>query len=499
MRGWLKVLIVGMAGVVLAIGGLQKSSFAAEGQKESALGAATNALNADGIVTIEYSGAGKWHLFGQSRNPSAPDPEYDLASYTATINYATASKHVVMIRDPAMIVQILRPTAKRETADEYVSGDVSWVVMAPGGPATGLPPANIPEQKNAEERAMEIWATPQGFLRAAAAHNATSRPTKAGTEVTFIDGKHKFIGIINGLNEVERIRTWIDSPVLGDMLCEAVFSDYRDFGGVRFPGRIVRTMGGKTRLDLTVSSVKANLPVDIAAPEPMRVAMSAPVKTTAEPLAKGVYWIRGFQWHSVAIEQSDHIVIVDAPLSEARSLAVMAAAREAIPNKPIKYLINTHAHFDHSGGLRTYVDAGATIITMPINQAYYERIWKNPHAINPDRLELSKKKPKFLPITNGKVVLNDSLRNVEVYHQVGTAHNDGMAIVYLPKEKFLIQVDAWNTEALTAPKPARRNPYMVNLNDNVQRLKLDVALIIPLHGPRTGKMDELGELNKMPE
>ncbi|MES1203803.1 MAG: MBL fold metallo-hydrolase, partial [Pseudomonadota bacterium] len=158
-----------------------------------------------------------------------------------------------------------------------------------------------------------------------------------------------------------------------------------------------------------------------------------------------------------------------------------------------------HAHFDHSGGLRTYVDAGATIVTMPINQAYYERIWKNPHTINPDRLTLSKKKPKFLPITNGKVELKDSLRNVEIYHQVGTAHNDGMAIVYLPSEKILIQVDAWNTEALTAPKPAHRNPYMVNLNDNIQRLKLDVALIVPLHGPRTGKMDELGELNKLPE
>ncbi|MES1204150.1 MAG: hypothetical protein ABUS57_22145, partial [Pseudomonadota bacterium] len=106
MRGWLKVLVVGVAGVALAIGGLHKSAFAADGQKETALAAATKALNADGIATIEYSGAGKWHLFGQSRNPSAPDPEYDLASYTATINYATATKHVVMIRDPAMIVRV---------------------------------------------------------------------------------------------------------------------------------------------------------------------------------------------------------------------------------------------------------------------------------------------------------------------------------------------------------------------------------------------------------
>jgi glyoxylase-like metal-dependent hydrolase (beta-lactamase superfamily II) len=370
--------------------------------------------------------------------------------------------------------------------------------MPVGGPGTGRPPTNIPEDKNVEERAMEIWATPHGFLRAAAAHHPTARAVEGGTEITYIDGKHKFVGLINKRHEVERIRTWIDSPVLGDMLCEARFTDYRDFNGVLFPSHIVRDMGGKNRLDIIISSVKINLPVDIVAPEAMRAAMGAPVKTTAEMLAPGVYWIRGFQWHSVAIEASDHIVMVDAPLSEARSIAVMAAAQSVIPNKPIKYLINTHAHFDHSGGLRTYVDAGATIITMPVNQAYYERIWQTPHTINPDRLEISKKTPKFLPVTDDKLVLDDPLRRVEVYHQVGTAHNVGMLVVYLPAEKFLIEADGWNTEALTAPKLQWSNPYIVNLVDNIHRYNLDVEQIIPLHGPRTGTMAELVELSKLP-
>jgi glyoxylase-like metal-dependent hydrolase (beta-lactamase superfamily II) len=87
----------------------------------------------------------------------------------------------------------------------------------------------------------------------------------------------------------------------------------------------------------------------------------------------------------VAIDQADHIVVVDAPLDEERSLAVIAKVKETIPNKPIKYLINTHAHFDHAGGLRTYVYEGATIVTLPMKQAFYERAWRAPRTLHPDR------------------------------------------------------------------------------------------------------------------
>ena len=488
MRGW----------TTLALAAVASTTLVAAGQQNGALAAAGKALNAEATTSIEYSGSGKWHLFGQSPNPTAQDPEYDMSSYTVTIDYVTASKHLVMVRRQTVEPGRVRPAPHDERADEYVSGQTSWVVMPPGGPATGLPPANIPEDKNVEERAMEIWATPHGFLRAAVANHATSRSVKGGTEVTFTDGTHKFVGTINRRNQVERILTWIDSPVLGDMLCEARFTDYRDFGGVLFPGHIVRLQGGKTRVDVTVSSVKVNLPVSITAPEPMRAAMKAPVKTAVDKLADGVYYIRGFQWHSVAIEQADHIVVIDGPLHEARSLAVIAAVKETIPNKPIKYLINTHAHFDHSGGLRTYVDEGATIVTMPINQAFYERVWRTPHTISPDRLERSKKAATFDPVTNDKLVLSDGKRNIEVYHQLGTDHNDGILMIYLPTEKILVEVDAWNTESVAAPRSRTVNPYMVNLYDNIQRLKLDVVEIVPLHGPRTGTMMELAERIQVP-
>ena len=485
MRGWATLALAAAA------------TLAAADQPPGTLDSAIEALGADRITSIEYNGSGKWYQFGQEPNPTLPPPEFDVSSYIATIDYVAAAKRVQMVSRQTVDPGRLRFPPREARADEYVAGDAAWIIGRPGGPATGLPVTNVPDAKNVEERAMEIWATPQGFLRAAAANHATSTPTTdGGTEVTFMAGKHKFVGKINARNEVQKIHTWIGTPVLGDTLCEAAFMSYRDFGGVMFPSRIVRTEGGRLRLDLAVSSVKANPDVSIPVPEGMRAAMAAPVNVVVEKLADGVYWIKGGQWHSVAIDQTDHIVVVDAPLDEARSLAVIAKVKATIPNKPIKYLINTHAHFDHAGGLRTYVDEGSTIVTMPINQAFYERAWREPRTLNPDRLARSGKTPRFEPVIDGKGVLSDGRRTIEIHQQAGTAHNDAIVMVYLPKEKILIQADAWNTEAITAPYLDTIggdfvNPYMVNLYENILRLKLDVAQIVPLHGPRTATVAEL--------
>jgi glyoxylase-like metal-dependent hydrolase (beta-lactamase superfamily II) len=467
------------------------------------LEAATAALGADRIRSIEFSGTGTWYQFGQEPNPNAPPPAFEVTRYTASIDYDAASAHIQratrQLLDPTRWRPVPQMAGDRggEGAQEFVAGGIAWTLGAPGGPATGLAVTAIPDAKNAEERTMEIWATPQGFLRAAAANHATSRPLNGGgSEVSFTLGQHKLVGKINARNQLFMVHYWIDNPVLGDMLCEAGFSEYRDFGGVMFPGHIVRTQGGKLRLELFVSDVKANPPVLIAVPDGMREAMTAPVVVSVEKLADGVYWLRGFQWHSVAVEQGDHIVMIDAPLDEARSLAVIAKIKQTIPGKKITYLINTHAHFDHAGGVRTYVDEGSTIVTLPMNQAFFERAWRTPHTLNPDRLEQSKKTPHFLPVTNGRLELADGRRPIEVYEQLGSAHSDAIVMVYLPAEKILVQVDAWNTEALSAPRidtigGEYVNPYMLNLYDNIMRLKLDVGMLVPLHGPRTTTMAQL--------
>lgn len=192
----------------------------------------------------------------------------------------------------------------------------------------------------------------------------------------------------------------------------------------------------------------------------------------------------------MAIEQADHVVVVEGPQNEARSLAVVAKVKETIPNKPLRYLINTHAHFDHAGGLRTWVDEGATIVTHAANRPYYEEAWKAPHTLNPDRLEQSKKAPTFETFTD-RHTLTDGKRTIEVYPIAGSGHNDAFAMVYLPAEGILIEADAYTPAAANATPPPGPNPFSVNLNENITKRKLNVKQIAALHGPRVATLADL--------
>jgi len=202
---------------------------------------------------------------------------------------------------------------------------------------------------------------------------------------------------------------------------------------------------------------------------------------TAEKLDEGVWYLTGGSHHSVALEFADHVAVIEGPLNEERSAAVITEVRKLVPAKPIRYLINTHHHFDHSGGLRAYVAEGATIVTHESNKVFYESTFKAPHTLNPDRQSRERKKAKILA-TGAKHVLSDGTRTLEIHHIQDNPHNSGIVMAYLPKEKLLVEVDVYTPPQPNAPPPSTPNPATVNLYENIQRLNLDVNRIAPLHG-----------------
>ena len=345
------------------------------------------------------------------------------------------------------------------------------------------------------ERKLALWATPQGFVKAAMANKATTRNVRGGTEVSFmVDGKYKMTGVLNAQGQVDRVQTWIDNPVLGDMLVETTYSGYKDFGGVTFPSRIVQTQGGQTSLDVTVSEVQSNPTVNIQVPHTVtNPAPPPPAQVASEKIADGVYYLTGGTHHSAAVEMRDHIVLIESPLGDARALAVIAKAKELIPNKPIRYVVNTHVHFDHSGGLRAAVDEGATVVTNQANRAFYEKAWAAPHTLILDKLSQSKKKAKFQTVGNtGR--LTDGTRTIELYAIMNNPHTTGIIMAYLPKEKILFESDAFTPLPANAPGPAlppANVQFATALYDNIQRLKLDVDTILGGHGPRVAKIADL--------
>jgi glyoxylase-like metal-dependent hydrolase (beta-lactamase superfamily II) len=267
--------------------------------------------------------------------------------------------------------------------------------------------------------------------------------------------------------------------MLGDMLVETTFSDYRDFGGVMFPGRIVQRQGGHPTLDLTVAAARPNVAASLEVREAGPPA--GPVRVEAEKIADGVWFLNGGAPISVLVEFADHLVIVEAPGNDARTEAAIAAAKRTVPNKPIRYVVNTHTHFDHSGGLRGFVAEGITVITHQLNKPYFEQVLALPHTINPDRLARATRAPRLEGMAD-KRVLSDATRTLELHHVRGNLHNDALLMAYLPKEKLLIQADAFAARPPDARPLPSPSPFTVNLWENIQRLKLDVAQIVHLHG-----------------
>ena len=463
-------------------------------QAPNALNAAAQLLGAAGVKSLLITGSGTQFSVGQNYSPAEPWPAVAVKTYTALIDFDKSAMRVDMVRQMGAVMPRGggAPFTGEQRQIQVVGGDFAWNVppAAPGGQAAPAAPAPGAQL----ERMLTLWSiTPQGFVKAALANNATLKKSGSGTEASFMVGGYKMTGVINAQNQVERVQTWIDQPIVGDMLVDTTFSGYKEIGGLRFPSHIVQKQDGLPSLDLTISSVTPNSAADIQVPDNVRNFRPAPVVVNAQQLADGVFYLTGGTHHSLAVAMKDHIVLVDTPNDETRALAVIAKAKEVIPGKPIRYIVTSHHHWDHLGGIRTAMDEGATIVTHQSNKAFLERVAKTVHTINPDHFSKSKK-PVKIQAVGSKGVLTDGVRTIELHLLTNYEHTGDMLVVYLPKEKILAEPDAFTAPPTPdTPLVVTAVPYAVSLYDNIQRLKLDVQTIAPFHGNRTTTVAELAK------
>ena len=480
---------VSMGGCVVWL--LVGIGYLAAQQPQDRLRAAVETLGAAKVTSLRLVGSGAAFSVGQSFSPRDEWPRVTVKNYDATIDFATPAMRLDITRDRGANPPRGggQPFVGEQRVIEYVNDESAWDVPGPG--ANGPAPAPQPQPAAATERILQVFLTPHAFLKAAVANYATSRTVPEGTEVSFsVPPGRRFVGIINARNQIEKIRTWNNNPVLGDMVIEATYSDYQAApGGLQYPRHVVQTQGGYPSLDLRLTSVEANAKADLAVPASVKDVASPPVRVNIERVADGVLWLTGGSHHSVAIEMRDHVILVEAPLNEPRSEVLLAAIKQAIPTKPIRFVVNTHPHFDHAGGLRTFVAEGATVVTHEMNRPFFEAAWARPRTLGPDRLSRSGGKAAFQTFSD-KHVLTDGTRVVEVHRIAGSPHHDGFAMVYLPAEKLLIEGDAYTPAAAAAAPGPAANPTAINLYESIRRLKLDVARIAPLHGPRIVTFDE---------
>jgi len=457
------------------------------------LQSAVAALNVTSLRSVQFTATGRSFVLGQPATATEPWPARQIKSYTAQIEYVTNSmriEQVVTMPTPAPRGGGAAITGEQRQV-QYVRGAYAWNETQPAG---GGAPTFQSQPAASAERVLWLWAaTPQGALKAAGA--TLAKPVADGAQIELtVGGRYPLHVHINKLNQVDRVRAWMPNDVFGDMLVETTYSGYRNFNGIPFPSRIVQSQGGYPTLDLTVTAVQINPFVDITVPDAVRNAPPpAAVTAASEKVADGVYWITGGSHHSLAVDMGDHVVIIEAPQNEARSDAVIAETKKLMANKPIRMVINTHLHFDHSGGLRRYVAEDATIVTHAANQAFYEKAWAGPRTLAPDAMSKSGKKPLFQGVTDRTVLRGSNNRTIELHVLQGNPHNEQILVAWLPAEKILFQSDMINPPAANAQIPPP-TPTISNFYDNLARLKIQPDRIVGGHGARIATVADLNLL-----
>ena len=506
------------------------STGAAAQTASSVIAAASKAMGAETLNSITFSGTARNGAFGQSKaigNPLGPANATLITQYTRTINLAPPAA-------PADLVS--RATGPTQPPP------------LPGYPAPvpGVLNQNVTGQQmgNAFAQAFNVWSTPWGFLKAAAANNATVRQQGRDQVVSFQPQNFKsqsgqlytVTGYVNRDNLVTKVETSVEHAVIGDMLVEWEYSSYQNMNGVQVPTRIVQKQAGLPTFDATITAATANPPnlVALLTPPPAparggggpggaapggaappaggapgrgaagapaagapggqgrgagapaaggppaggRGQAAAPAPTPVEKLGDGVFIIGG-NYLSLAVDMGDHILVVESGQSDQRGMAVMAAAKQAIPGKAIRYVVNSHPHVDHASGLAAAVAEGATILTHENNKDVLERWLRNPtRVLVGDSLSKAPNRRADVDGVDDRDVRRGSNGKVVELIHVPNEHSDGMLVVYLPAEKAVWSADVTGINPTPAQLPVTRA-----VHDALTRAKADYNRFLTAHPP----------------
>ena len=456
-----------------------------------------NAIAQDGKTVIANAQKALGDLKSIIYSGSAKDVAFQQCGANSTdMNCRGTHDPMRPINNYVRVIDLTAPASRHTGATNNIG---------PGG-STTLTPGTFFQQVTAQQAAVsqpwansvEFYITPWGFLKGAAENNATVSKRKVdGKNYTILtwsptvkaaSGKSYIInGYVDEKNMVDRVETWLGENIMGDMHILATYTGWKDFGGVMAPSKIVQTRGGWPFFEVNVTAAKAN-PSDVATLVPAPAGgrggaggggapPAAPAMTvTSEKLGDGLYRLTtgNGSYDSVIVEFKDYIMMLEAGQSIERGLAYIAETKKLIPNKPIRYVMNTHPHSDHTGGLPALVEEGAIIITQKNNEAFLEKALDAPRTLLSDPLAKNPKKAKIEAVSEKKVY-SDGTRTVEIYHVSPVPHSNGLMIAYLPKEKILFQGDF----SLTPGQPA--NDHVKALAPILDKLGLDYDRYINVH------------------
>ena len=306
------------------------------------------------------------------------------------------------------------------------------------------------------------------------------------------------------------VRTRDFDQFMGDANFDATYTDWRDVSGTKYPFHITYTLNGQKVFETTITerTVNSILPADaFTVPAAVRGRAAAPAPLAKVPnqwilrrLSSGFYLdsdalytddgkslqltdvapnisqVTGGSHNTLIVATNDYLVAFDAPGDDGQSQWIINAAAQKYAGKKFRYVVLTHHHIDHAGGVRAFAAEGAAIVTGRGNGDFFRRALAAPAGSNPYRLA---------PITNPRVIevadkwsVNDGGRVIEAY-LIETPHAAGYLIPYVPDARLGFVTDLWNPGG---PIPAMPNPLMVSVVRGVERAGIQPERFAGGHG-----------------
>jgi glyoxylase-like metal-dependent hydrolase (beta-lactamase superfamily II) len=437
---------------------------------DDAIGAIGGRANIDTLRTLAMEGTGVNYNLGQDMKPDAATQTFELSGYKRQIDIDNGRQVVEQVRTPKFaFFQGPQPQKQVQALD----GEVAFNISESGQSSRLQPWAE-------RDRRTEFLHHPATALKVATSPLVTIanvRTTGAVRQADFTFNDRVWTVTIDAGGVPLSVSHRSYHANLGDVVITTTFADYQAVSGLKLPARLVTKVDDFTTAEIRLTSQAVNPP--ITAPEAVKGAAVPPAaapapNVTAEKIGTGVWLLAGQSHHSVLVEFADHLMLIEAPQSEARTLAVIAKAKETVKNKPLTQLVTTHHHFDHTAGLRAAIAEGMSVITHAGNKDWVEHMARRPHSLAPDTL--AKNATRLVVETvDAEREVKDASQTVMLYHVAGNPHSDTMLMAYIPRDRLLVQVDAFSPGSAA-------HPYAANLLENIQKRALRVDKIVPLHG-----------------
>lgn len=321
---------------------------------------------------------------------------------------------------------------------------------------------------------------------------------KAQDVITFVTSRTEqislYVDVATGL--ISKCELIYLDPLAGETAADFAFGDYARSGRHMLP-----SVWTDREADETTGRYRARVEIDPQLPDAAFVvphdgyavaAATPPLREEVERLADGVVVMRnmaGPNQHSMVVAFTDHVVVFEAPGTSAGADKLIGRIEETMPGKPIRYIVVSHHHGDHIGGLRSFIAEGATVITTPGTRAHVEALARAPQF---DRLRAQPRQVEFLIIDKGKHVLRDASRTLELLDIGPNPHAREMLIAYLPEQRLLFQADVFNMPY--TPRPLTPAQALTRtFAERVRELGLEVERIVGVHGP-TAKVSDFSAL-----